>query len=74
MLLHTDGNSQPIPLVAGLVKLNGKYYLELDGYENSELENGQKVVELSIALAMENEAQRERIAILEAKLRALGEL
>ncbi len=74
MLLHTEGNPQAQPLVAGLVRINGKYYLELDGYENSELVNAQRVVELSIALAMENEVQRERIAVLEAKLMALGEL
>jgi hypothetical protein len=74
MLTHTDGNSQPRPLVEGLVKWNGKYYLELNDYPNSELENGQRVVELSIALAMENEAQRERIAVLEGKLKALGEM
>ncbi len=73
MLLHTDGNAQPQPLGAGLVKLNGKYYLELDGYENSELENAQRLVELSIALAKENEVQRERIAVLEAKVKAYGD-
>ncbi len=69
MLLHSEGNSQPKPVVAGLVKINDKYYLELESYENGELENGQRLVELSIALAKENEAQRERIAVLEAKLK-----
>ncbi|MBD0254406.1 MAG: hypothetical protein ICV83_01705 [Cytophagales bacterium] len=73
MLLHTEGNQQPKPLVAGLVKIDDKYYLELEHYENAELENTQQLVELSIALARENEAQRERIAILEARLRVLGE-
>jgi hypothetical protein len=73
MLLHTEGNQQPKPLVAGLVKIEGKYYLELENYENSELENTQQLIELSIALARENEAQRERIAVLEARLRVLGE-
>ncbi len=73
MLLHTEGNQQPQPLVAGLVKIDGKYYLELENYENGELENTQQLVELSIALARENEAQRERIAVLEARLRVLGD-
>jgi phage protein U len=74
MLQDTEGNSQPEPLVAGLVKLNGKYYLELENYENSELENAQRLVELSIALARENEAQRERISILEDRLRAYSDV
>ncbi len=74
MLLHTEGNSQPKPLVAGLVKINDRYYLELDNYENGELENAQQLVELSIALAKENEAQRDRIAVLEAKLKEFEEL
>ena len=73
MLLHTEGNQQPQPLVAGLVKIDDQYYLELENYENAELENTQQLVELSIALARENEAQRERIAVLEARLRALGD-
>jgi hypothetical protein len=74
MLLHTEGNQQPKPLVAGLVKIEDRYYLELENYENSEVENTQQLVELSIALARENEAQRERIAVLEARLRVLGDL
>lgn len=69
MLLHSEGSSQPKPLVTGLVKINDKYYLELENYENGDLENAQQLIELSIALAKENEAQRERIAVLEAKLR-----
>jgi hypothetical protein len=55
-----------------LVKLNGKFYLELESYENSELENAQQVVELSIALAQENEVLRERIEVLEARLMRFG--
>jgi hypothetical protein len=73
MLLHTEGNSEPKPLVGGLVKMNDKYYLELENYENGGLENAQQLVELSIALAKENEAQRERIAVLEARLKAYGD-
>ncbi len=73
MLLHTEGNQQPQALVAGLVKIGDKYYLELDNYENGALENSQQLIELSIALARENEAQRERIAILEAKVRDLSD-
>lgn len=69
MLLHSEGNLQPEPVVAGLVKIDNKYYLELEGYGDGELENAQQLVELSIALAKENEAQRERIAVLEARLR-----
>ena len=72
MPLHSDGNSQPKPLTTGLVKLNGKFYLELESYENSELENAQQVVELSIALAQENEVLRERIEVLEARLMRFG--
>ena len=74
MPLHSEGNSQPKPVVTGLVKINDKYYLELENYENGELENGQRLVELSIALAKENEAQRERIAVLEAKLKEFEDL
>jgi|GEM_PF-5003933 len=74
MLLHSEGSSQPKPVVAGLVKINDKYYLELENYENSELENAQQLVEFSIALAKENEAQRERIAVLEARLKEFEDL
>lgn len=74
MLLHSEGSSQPKPLVSGLVKINDKYYLELENYENGELENAQQLVELSIALAKENEAQRERIAVLEARLKEFEDL
>jgi hypothetical protein len=72
MQLHPDGNSQPKPLTTGLVKIDGKYYLELENYENSELENAQQVVELSIALAHENEVLRDRIEVLEARLLRFG--
>lgn len=54
-----------------LVKINGKYYLELESLENCELNNVKQLVELSIALARENEVLRERIEVLEARLQVL---
>lgn len=71
MLFRESGN--PDSKAAEVIQLNGKYYLQLESLENSELENGQQLVELSIALARENEILRERIEVLEARLRALGE-
>lgn len=71
-MLHMEGDSQPKPLAAGVVKFNEKYYLELENYRNGELENAQQLIELSIALAKENEVQRERIAVLEARLKVYG--
>jgi hypothetical protein len=53
-----------------LVKINGKYYLELESLEDSHLENSQHLAELIIALAQENEVLRERMEVLEARLRA----
>ncbi|MEX2568097.1 MAG: hypothetical protein WD431_19270 [Cyclobacteriaceae bacterium] len=43
-----------------LVKINNKYYIELEEFENLD-----SIVELSIALAQENEALKERIMLLE---------
>jgi len=59
--------------VVELIKLNGKYYLELESLKNDDTNNTQQLAELSIALAQENEALRERIEILEARLKARGE-
>ena len=43
-----------------IVKINDKYYIELNEFENSDC-----IVELSIALAQENESLKERIYLLE---------
>ena len=51
-----------------VVTINGKFYVELD-----QIHDVDSIVELSIALARENEVLRERIAILEEKLRTIGE-
>ncbi len=71
MLLQESGNSKPQAME--LVTIDGKYYIELEKLKNSEMENIQHLAELSIALAKENEALRERIEVLETRLRALGE-
>ncbi len=63
ILLNTQGNSKYVTKQVELVKLNDKYYIELDEFENSDC-----IVELSIALAKENEALKERIQILEERL------
>lgn len=47
-----------------VVTINGKFYVELN-----QIHDVDSIVELSIALARENEALRERIAVLEEKLR-----
>lgn len=47
-----------------VVTINGKFYVELN-----QIHDVDSIVELSIALARENEALRERIDVLEEKLR-----
>lgn len=64
ILLNTQGNSKYVTKQVELVKLNDKYYIELEEFEHSDC-----IVELSIALAKENEALKERVQILEERLR-----
>ena len=47
-----------------IIKIDGKYYIELDEFENSDC-----IVELCIALAQENESLKERIHLLEGWLK-----
>ncbi|MFN3405019.1 MAG: hypothetical protein ACK40G_13040 [Cytophagaceae bacterium] len=47
-----------------LIRHNNKYYIELDSYQNFD-----SVVQFAISLAKENESLKERIAILEKKLK-----
>jgi hypothetical protein len=49
-----------------IVKIEEKYYIELDEFEDSEC-----IIELSISLSAENDLLRERINILEAKIKIL---
>ena len=51
-----------------VVTINGKLYVELERVQDIDC-----IVELSIALARENEVLKERIAVLEEKLRAAEE-
>lgn len=63
ILLNTQGVSKYVSKQVELVKINDKYYIELDEFENSD-----HIVELSIALAQENQALKERIQSLEERL------
>lgn len=62
VVLSPLGNSKFVTKQIELVKFNNKYYIEFDGFENSD-----RIVELSIALAKENEALKERIRLLESR-------
>jgi hypothetical protein len=64
IILNAGGPSKFISKKVEIVKLNGRYYIELEEFENWDC-----IVELSIAVAAENEALKERIAILEEGLR-----
>lgn len=64
ILLNTQGASKYVSQQVELVKINDKYYIELDEFENSD-----HIIELSIALAQENQALKERIQSLEERLR-----
>jgi hypothetical protein len=46
-----------------LIKVNNKYYIELENYDNINC-----IVQLSASIAKENETLKERIAILENKI------
>lgn len=63
IVLNPTSSSKFVTKQVEIVKLNDKYYIELDEFENSDC-----IVELSIALAQENEALKERIQILEERL------
>lgn len=63
IVLNPDGHPKLVRKQLELVKFNDKYYIELDEFENSDC-----IVELSIALAQENEALKERVQLLEGWL------
>ena len=69
ILLNTDSTSNLMTKQVELIKLNEKYYIELEEFENSEC-----IVELSIALSKENEALKERINLLEDQLRSFSSI
>ena len=69
ILLNATGPSKFASKKIELVELNGKHYIEVSEFENSDC-----VVELSIALAAENQALKERVEILEERLRLIGEV
>ncbi len=69
ILLNATGPSKFVSKKIDLVELNGKHYIEVSEFENSDC-----VVELSIALAAENQALKERVKILEERLRLIGEV
>lgn len=60
VVLNPTDHSELVGKQVELVKFNDKYYIELEGFENSDC-----IVELSIALTQENEALKERIYLLE---------
>lgn len=60
VVLNPSCESRYLKKQVEIVKINGKYYIELDEFENSDC-----IVELSIALAQENESLKERIHLLE---------
>lgn len=68
IMLNPRGTSKYVSKQVELVKLNGKYYIELDEFENSDC-----VVELSISLAKENDILKERIKVLEEKIQVMSE-
>ena len=68
IMLNPRGSSKYVSKQVELVKLNGKYYIELDEFENSDC-----VVELSISLAKENDILKERIKVLEEKIKVISE-
>lgn len=68
ILLNAAGPSKFASKRIELVEFNGRHYIEV-----SEFENADYIVELSIALAAENQALKERIEVLEERLRLLGE-
>lgn len=47
-----------------LIRMNGKYYIELNEFEQSD-----SLLELSISLASEGDILRERIQVLEEQLK-----
>lgn len=49
-----------------MIKVDGKYFIELDEYQGLD-----SIVELSISLSSENDVLRERVSILEEKIRDL---
>ncbi len=64
ILMKADSNAGVVQKKVELVKINEKYYIELESFEDSEC-----IIELSISLSAENDLLRERIAILEEKLK-----
>lgn len=63
-LLNAEETAHSLEKKYEIVKINGKYYIELDNFDDSEC-----MIELSISLATENDILRERIHLLEEKLR-----
>lgn len=63
ILLNPSSELKYLRKQVEIVKINDKYYIELDEFENSDC-----IVELSIALAKENEALKERVQLLEGCL------
>lgn len=63
VVLHPSCESKFLKKQVEIIKIDGKYYIELDEFENSDC-----IVELSIALAQENESLKERIRLLEGCL------
>lgn len=66
IILKNGVNSSVRPRKVELVKINGKYFIELDEFEQSD-----SLAELSISLASEIDMLRERLEVLEEKIKIL---
>ncbi len=60
--IHTNLQKKKIEIL----KVEGKYYIELEEFQNNDC-----IVELCISLASENQSLRDNISILEEKIKVL---
>ena len=64
--LHSGLNASLSKKKIEILKLDGKYYIELEEFQNNDC-----IVELCISLASENQSLRDNISILEEKIKVL---
>ncbi len=62
--LHSGINSGLVKKKVEILNVDGKYYIELEEFENTDC-----IVELCLSLATENQALREKIDVLEEKFK-----
>ncbi len=61
--LYSGINPNTVKKQVQLLKVDGKYYIELEEFENTDC-----ILELCLSLATENQALREKIDVLEEKV------